>query len=374
MYNPFKYGEIVSGEDFADRQKEIKELMLDLSGGQNIIIYSQRRFGKTSLILEVLRRLRTKGILTAHVDLFRATSKKRFIEIFADALASGTMGKIEEAIKTIKEILPAIVPKIVVKSEGMPGIEVEFGKRMDAERVLEGLYDTPQRIAEKKGKMLVMVFDEFQEIGNLDGDGIEKEMRSKFQHHDRVSYVFMGSKRHLFEEIFTNKNKPLYNIGKLYPLRKIPHHEFAEFISKKFKDTGFKIEDKIVYRILEITDGHPHYTQQLCHEIWNICLPMKFIKLEDVEKGVKKVMTGQSYAYETVWDLLRGKQKSLLLGLALEGGKNVFSQSFIDQYDLSSPSNVQKAIKSLEKKGIVERENTEFEIPDIFLREWLKQK
>ena len=81
MYNPFKYGEIVSGEDFADRQKEIKELMLDLSGGQNIIIYSQRRFGKTSLILEVLRRLRTKGILTAHVDLFRATSKKRFIEM-----------------------------------------------------------------------------------------------------------------------------------------------------------------------------------------------------------------------------------------------------------------------------------------------------
>ena len=53
--NPFIYGEEVSGEYFCDREEEIKELLRDIENSQNVIIFSPRRYGKTSLIKEVLR-------------------------------------------------------------------------------------------------------------------------------------------------------------------------------------------------------------------------------------------------------------------------------------------------------------------------------
>ena len=50
MSNPFKYGTVVSGKDFADRQKELKELSAKLKDPVRIFLLAPRRYGKTSLI------------------------------------------------------------------------------------------------------------------------------------------------------------------------------------------------------------------------------------------------------------------------------------------------------------------------------------
>ena len=64
MKNPFVYGETVSGDNFCDRVLEMKELVADIKNGQNVIIFSPRRYGKTSLIKQALRKVKAKGILT----------------------------------------------------------------------------------------------------------------------------------------------------------------------------------------------------------------------------------------------------------------------------------------------------------------------
>ena len=62
MENPFVYGKVARGEFFADRESESEELMADIASGQSVIIFSPRRYGKTSLILEVLDRARGEEI------------------------------------------------------------------------------------------------------------------------------------------------------------------------------------------------------------------------------------------------------------------------------------------------------------------------
>jgi hypothetical protein len=51
MENPFVYGKVVRGKYFADREAEIAELVNDIASGQNVIVFSPRRYGKTSLKL-----------------------------------------------------------------------------------------------------------------------------------------------------------------------------------------------------------------------------------------------------------------------------------------------------------------------------------
>jgi AAA+ ATPase superfamily predicted ATPase len=48
----------------------------DIKNGTNVIIFSPRRYGKTSLINQVLEIARQKGILSFYVDLYPAVNKQ----------------------------------------------------------------------------------------------------------------------------------------------------------------------------------------------------------------------------------------------------------------------------------------------------------
>ena len=43
MQNPFRFGSVVSGEDFADRRRELADLGRELAGGQHVFLLSPRR-------------------------------------------------------------------------------------------------------------------------------------------------------------------------------------------------------------------------------------------------------------------------------------------------------------------------------------------
>jgi hypothetical protein len=105
MKSPFVYGETVTGDNFCNRIQEISELVNYIKNGTNVIIFSPRRYGKTSLINQVLEIARQKGILSFYVDLYPAVNKQKFIEIYARAISSGLTGKTSRIVKKLKEYL-----------------------------------------------------------------------------------------------------------------------------------------------------------------------------------------------------------------------------------------------------------------------------
>jgi DNA-binding MarR family transcriptional regulator len=46
----------------------------------------------------------------------------------------------------------------------------------------------------------------------------------------------------------------------------------------------------------------------------------------------------------------------------------------MEKHSLGTPATVQTAIKSLEKRGLVERENGSYILSDVFFGEWIKKK
>ncbi len=52
-----KYGPWVSGDEFFNREIEIKRLTTLIDEGNNILIVAPRRVGKTSLVRETFRRM-----------------------------------------------------------------------------------------------------------------------------------------------------------------------------------------------------------------------------------------------------------------------------------------------------------------------------
>ncbi len=373
MINPFKYGKIVSGDDFADREKETKQLVNDIESGQNILLYSPRRYGKSSLILRVLEKIKQDGMLTSYVDLYGCLTISDFVEKLIKETVVPSQGTFKKISAFFKENLSGIEPEIVLKSDG--SASVRFKKELESkgtEVVLSKVLDAPQILAENKKKRVVVAFDEFQEISHMDGTNIEKMMRSCFQRHKDVTYLFAGSKRHIIEEIFGKEKRPFYRFAKSFPITKISPAEFEEFILGKFKETKVAISHNVVDIVLRFTDGHPYLTQQLCHELWNISCEKREATEGDISKALDTILQQHGDYYSGTWDALAASQKKLMNAIAQElRVQNVYAKSFVSKYGLVSPSHVKKALASLEREALIERD-TGYYIEDVFLREWIR--
>jgi hypothetical protein len=370
--NPFVYGETVSGDNFCDRAREIKELVADIKNAQNVIIFSPRRYGKTSLIKQALRKVKAQGILTFYIDLYPAISKRKFVEIYAGAISAGIPGGVRQVVKRIKEYLPRIIPKVVMDDQTFH-FEFEFDRTGSISPNIDDLLCAVNKEADRQNKSGVVVFDEFQEIANFDDDEIERKMRSVFQNHRNVSYIFMGSKTHLMRDIFNNPNRPFYKSGKHFPLGKIDHKELSLFAKKKFLNQDIVIGYNELNSILNNTECHPYYFQMLCNVLWELCMDSRMITEADIDKAIDILISRESGTYIAMWEELTIKQKNLMVALSKEECPEVFSKKFLETYGLGPSSSIQKALKKLLKKELIQQENGSYIIYDLFFKKWIRR-
>lgn len=375
MNNPFIYGEIVKGEDFADRMDEVKELTRDLKDCEKIFLISPRRYGKTSLIINVLTKLRKSEVYPVYIDLYKVTSLHKLLELYSREIGLAVTTKLERAIRFIKDILPGLRPKVTIDPEGNASIGIDYvSSKRDILRFLDEIYDLPQKLALKKKKNFVVVFDEFQEIRNLDGESIEKSMRASFQHHRNVAYLFAGSKRHILNDMVYNKRRAFYKIGKVMNLTKISREEFRKFLERKFKNTGFVLEKGVVDEVLDLVEDYPYNAQFLCHRLWDMNFTERKINISDVRMALGKILSEQTPFYLSIWDSLTLHQKNALRAIANFGGEKIFSQEFMAINNIGPSSTLQTSVKLLIKKEIIEKNNGIYEISDIFFKEWIKKE
>ena len=220
---------------------------------------------------------------------------------------------------------------------------------------------------------IIVVFDEFQEIVNFDDDEIERKMRTVFQNHRNVAYIFMGSKTHLMRDIFNNPNRPFYQSGKHYPLGKIDPKELSLFAKRKFSDQDITIGENELNSILNNTECHPYYFQMLCHVLWDLCMDSRMITETDIDEALDILVSRESSVYVAIWDELTIKQKNLMVALAKEEYPEVFSKIFLEKYGLGPSSSIQKALKNLLKKELIQQESGSYVIYDLFLKRWIKR-
>src|SRR5919108_2531623 len=92
MANPFEYSDPVVGVAFADRKAELQTLTTRMLAGQNVIVISPRRYGKTSLILNAQEAVRRRGGRTGIANLFWCQTRQDVAQELANAVVRGPLG------------------------------------------------------------------------------------------------------------------------------------------------------------------------------------------------------------------------------------------------------------------------------------------
>jgi hypothetical protein len=376
--NPFRYGDVATGSFFTNRERELSALHDDVVAGQNVVIISPRRFGKTSLIVEAARRLRAERVLVAYVDLFRAPTKERFIDLVASAVYEGLVNPLERLRQNALELfqkLP-IQPRVSIGPDGTPSFEFSLGQRTrDIDRTLEELLALPGKIALERQRRVAVVFDEFQQVLEIDRH-LPGLMRAVFQMQSEVAHIFLGSQRHLMNDVFNERNQPLYKMAKPLTLRPISRDDFAPFIAARFQETGLHISAEAVEAILDTTGGHPHDTQELCYFTWALARPRNVaaIGASEIEEALGQLLDAESAHFTTLWESLSAHQRVLLVALTHEPGP-IYSEAFRGRHRLGSAASVQRSVARLVAREIVEQETGNgYRVSDVFFRSWIARR
>jgi hypothetical protein len=375
--NPFRFGDVATGEHFTDRKAEIVELVRDLRSGQSVLVISPRRYGKTSLITAVLERVRKQHILVAYVDLLRTTTKERFANQLAAALYAGLTPAVERAVHRAGELFQSLPlrPKITLNQDGTPSFEFTAAPgTTDIDETIDRLLELPQQVASRRKRQAVLVLDEFQEIVVLDPE-LPARMRAAFQFQPDVAHVYLGSRQHLLRKVFTDANSPLYNSAKVFPVGPIPRDAFSRFLADRFASTGMGISDEAVSTLLSITHGHPHDTQKLGYFTWAAAEEEDIPADRDtVELALATAIATDTARYTELWDGLTTNQRRLLEAIGrAPPSESVLSENFRTRHRLGQYATVERALDSLMERGLVEREGRDrVMIPDVFLVHWLR--
>ena len=373
MKNPFEYGGVVTGDAFCNREAEKTDLLKAIRNDEKLFVFSERRFGKTSLVRSVIAKLPHKDTVSAYVDLWPTDDESSFVTALAKAITSSMTTSVEKLLTTAKELFSSLIPTITLNDEGKPELSFGFSRNVKIDQAIEEVLETADRIANKEKKNVVVVFDEFQQILQYENDLVERKLRSVIQNHRKVAYIFLGSRRHLIQKMFMEKNRPLYRAGGHYPLGPISEKDWTPFIRNHFRTTERLISDDLIHSIYTRTQGHPFYTQHLCHAVWELCDRKAKVTPKMLDDATQLLLERENYAYTTLWESLAVNQRKFLKGLASEAGKvQPFSSEFIGQYGLGSGSNVQRAVDSLIEKDVIDRDNGSFLISDRFFRLWVQ--
>jgi len=236
--------------------------------------------------------------------------------------------------------------------------------------MIEDVAGSVKKYSEKYRKQVAIVFDEFQQIGIFSTDRIEKKLRSIVQTHGRkISYIFMGSKKHLIYDMFSNPSRPFYKIGRHLPLGKIPAEELTPFVIERFKTSGLKISKEMAGKIVDMAECHPYYVQHLGSSVWK--LAKEEVNEQTIEKALTLTLAEEKSAYTNIWDELSLNQRKTLKMIAeLKQEKKIYSVDSLQKFNLAATA-VQKSIKSLIMKELIDKSNGSYEINDVFLNHWL---
>jgi AAA+ ATPase superfamily predicted ATPase len=347
MNNPFVMGVIPPGAPFCDRSKEIEELTSYAQSNANVVLYSPRRYGKTSLINRVQSVLADKGSVAIYIDLFGVTSiddvaNRTAKSIFAVTQHNESLFK--KAVRILRSFRPVLTPS---ESGDSFSVSVEaVSRKLTGIGLLDATMDNLGEFINKAQTGIHIVFDEFQEITELNGLQIEGI------------------------DMFSQRNRAFFQSSIIYKLDRLPHRDLLDFIMDCFQGRGKHCPKEVAGKIAEKVLQHPYYTQKL--SFYQFEMTDKTARIEDVARAYERVLEEERHFFEATLQGMTLKQISLLKAIANDPFLPVFSSEFLSKYRLAQGM-VQKALPKLSRLDLIEKnEENNWQVVDPVLKDWLK--
>jgi len=134
--NPFQHGVAVTGKGFVGREDEIQEALTQIRKRKSIVVYSDRKMGKSSFLLELAQRNSREFVFT-YIDLLGMVDHNQFLESIAKESLRSSYGKSGILDQSIWELLRSMRLKLAALESGVLEEDEKHGEEVKNAREIK---------------------------------------------------------------------------------------------------------------------------------------------------------------------------------------------------------------------------------------------
>lgn len=304
--NPYIAGNPVGGSQaFVGRADVLRAVLRVLkSPGENaLVLYGQRRIGKTSVLQELMARLPQEG---PYQPVYFDLQDKAALPL------NTVLGELSQRIAGQLE-LP--VPSLSRKQ-----VEEQFKQDF-----------LPTILAQLPANhSLVLLFDEFDVLDNPGegqaGAAFFPYLRSLLTFNPRLQFVFVIGRR---PEDLSSLTLSIFKGVKSEQISLLAKPDLVALVRLAEQNGSLQWHETAVSQVYAVTGGHPFLTQHLCQEVWEAAWqgdPAATPQIDPaaVDRAVAPTLRSATNALEWLWDGLKPAQRIVASALA-EAGPTVIS-------------------------------------------------
>ncbi len=310
-FNPYIAGNPIRGQfGFYGREDVFREVTRVLNHPKEnaIVLFGQRRIGKTSILLQLKESLTDTG---------------EFVAVYFDLM--------DKASKDLPDVLNELAQKISEETNVAVNSSTDFDENGSYFRETF-LPQVTEAIGDKK---LVLLFDEFDVLDTRQQDQAGQRffpyLRSWMMDIESVQFVFVIGRRP--EELSIDTLATFKNI-KSAAVALLDLNSTEEIIRQSEKNESLYWNENSIKRVWYWTNGHPYLTQLLCSVVWENLYETEPIQVptaskQDVDKMVNAAMQQGRNAFQWIWDGLPPAERVVMSAMAEAGDVTISHDELI---------------------------------------------
>ncbi len=328
-----------------------------------LLLYGQRRMGKTSL-LRNLGRLLPSTIVPLFVD----GQKTSLASDYPDFLYNIAKEMAESAEQQRGLILPPLNREMLLANPFT--------------RFNEWLDEVEQNLHAQGYDIALLALDEFEVLDSVRGKGRFDEtdvlsmLRHMIQHRPRFKVMLAGS--HTLEE-FQRWASYLINM-QVVRVGYLENDEARQLIESPVKNFALHYEPDASQRVLELTRGHPALVQLLCNEIVTLkneqdSAVRRLARLEDIESAVSKALDSGSFFFADIQqNQIDNAGLTILRLMATHGeGAVIRRDALVHHCQMEHPGDLDQTLASLLRRELIEVTDGGYRFQVELIRRWFEQ-
>lgn len=369
--NPFVVKGEIEPQYFCDRVTETERMVKSITNGNNLVLISPRRMGKTGLIHHCFEQPEFKDYYTFFIDILHTSGLREFTFVFGKEIFEKLLSKGKKMKKILLQTMESLRSSFGIDPmTGNPTFGLQLGDIASADYTLEEIF----QCLEQADKPCIVAIDEFQQITNYPEKNVEALLRSYIQRTKNIGFIFAGSEHHIMQEMFQTESRPFYYSAEMMELNAIKREIYVPFIVQKFEENQRKIDKNLVEKVYDLFDGHTFYVQKTFNESFLNTPKRGICTAKTVSESIDMLLEIYSPFFKMTLSEMPEKQKELLYSISLDGAAEaITSAEFIDRHSLSSASSVQSASKRLLERDLITKEGKEYRLTDRLFSLWIKR-
>ncbi|MCA9951699.1 MAG: SUMF1/EgtB/PvdO family nonheme iron enzyme, partial [Anaerolineales bacterium] len=357
--NPYIAGNPIGEEDgFFGREDIFRDVLQVLNHPRQnaIVLYGQRRIGKTSVLLQLEQRLAAEG---------------DFTPVYFDLM--------DRADKPLKDVLFALALRISAVLNLRPPDPQQFDNAGDYFRQTY----LPEVATAGNGRDLVLLFDEFDTLDNPNqnqaGEAFFPYLRRWMTSIEGVQFIFVIGRRP--EDLSINTLSTFKNV-KSSQVALLTKRDALAVIRQAADEGSLLWPDAAVESVWEWTQGHPYFTQLLCETTWNLAqreadkeIPTATPEL--IDAALQPALVAGSNAFVWLWNGLPPAERVVMAAIAEAESTIITQEELVGILNRSGVrlivAQLELAPETLEAWGLLVQTDGGYRFAVPLLRHWVRK-